>query len=148
MVSPFHSLFTAPPARDRVSGLGADGGSWRIRPTSILDDEADDRFPAFRSAWKQGKPLTELFGNDVFALHGSVGPSGADNHRPDVAKVETFLATTGHYKPVTADGPSGWYGPALKDAIGRFQKDNALAVDHTLTPGGETIGRLGGLLGG
>ncbi|MBI5163356.1 MAG: peptidoglycan-binding protein [Magnetospirillum sp.] len=144
----FQSLFTTPPERDWTSGLGADGGSWRIRPTSILDDEADDRFPAFRSAWKQGKPLTELFGNDVFALHGDVGPSGADNHRPDVAKVETFLANTGHYRPVTDDGPSGWYGPALKDAIGRFQQDNGLTVDHTLTPGGETIGKLGGLLGG
>ncbi|MCA1909205.1 MAG: hypothetical protein LDL39_12670 [Magnetospirillum sp.] len=46
---PFQSPFTDRPERRWVSGPGA-SGDWRIKPTSLLDDDADPRFPAFQQA--------------------------------------------------------------------------------------------------
>jgi hypothetical protein len=143
---PFQSLFTDPPQRRQVSGPGA-SADWRIKPTSLLDDDADPRFPAFQQAWQQGADLGELFGPSPFALHGIVAPSGGDNTRPDVAKVQTLLGKVG-YLDLGQDGPSGYANPATDTAIRKFQKDKGLAVDGVLKPGGPTITALGGLLGG
>ena len=74
--------------------------------------------------------------------------SGADNFRPDVAKVETLLGDAGYYKPLTNDGPNGWHNSNLDQAIRTFQKDKGLEVDGFLKPGGPTIGKIGSLLGG
>lgn len=101
---PFQSLFIDPPKRRWVSGPGA-SGDWRIKPTSLLDDDADPRFPAFQQAWQQGAGLGELFGPNTFDLHGIVAPSGGDNTRPDVAKVQTLLGKAG-YLDLGQDGPS------------------------------------------
>lgn len=142
MTKTFQTLFTDPPARTWVSGLGADAGRFAIKPTSFLDDDADRRFPAFREAWKQGVNLKDLFGPEPFQLHGSVGASGVDNHRPDVAKAETFLHRAGHYKPLTQDGPSGYHNGDLDAAIRTFQKDKQLKVDGLINPGGPTVKAL------
>ncbi|HLO75372.1 MAG TPA: peptidoglycan-binding domain-containing protein [Magnetospirillum sp.] len=138
----FQSLFTDEPDKQWVSGLGYEGGSWRIKPTSFQEDDADQRFPAFQKAWRDGAPNDRMFGDEPFKLHGSVGGSGVDNHRPDVAKVESFLTDTGYYKPLTEDGPSGYHNGNLDKAIRRFQQDNGLAVDGVLKPGGPTIAKL------
>lgn len=69
--------------------------------------------PAFQKAWKDGALVEDVFGPNPFTLHGSVGRSGADNFRPDVAKVETLLGDAGYYKPLTNDGPSGWHNGNL-----------------------------------
>lgn len=138
----FQSLFTEEPEKQWVSGLGYEGGSWRIKPTSFLDDDADQRFPAFQKAWRDGATNDQMFGNEPFKLQGSVGGSGVDNHRPDVAKVESFLTDTGYYKPLTEDGPSGYHNAELDKAIRGFQQDNGLAVDGVLKPGGPTINKL------
>lgn len=138
----FQTLFTDAPARKWVSGLGADGGRFAITPTSFLEDDADRRFPAFREAWKQGANLKDLFGTEPFKLHGSVGASGVDNHRPDVAKAEAFLHRAGYYKPLTEDGPSGYHNGELDAAIRTYQKDNQLKVDGLMNPGGPTVTKL------
>lgn len=143
---PFQSLFTDRPERRWVSGPGA-SGDWRIKPTSLLDDDADPRFPAFQQAWQQGAGLGELFGPTPFDLHGVVAPSGGDNTRPDVAKVQTLLGKAG-YLDLGRDGPSGYANPATDTAIRKFQRDKGLAVDGILKPGGPTISALGGLLVG
>lgn len=100
----FQSLFTDPPQRRQVSGPGA-SGDWRIKPTSLLDDDADPRFPAFQQAWQQGADLGELFGPSPFELHGIVAPSGGDNTRPDVAKVQTLLGKVGYLGTAPAATP-------------------------------------------
>jgi hypothetical protein len=100
--------------------------------------------PAFQKAWKDGALVEDLRS----PVHGTVGRSGADNFRPDVAKVETFLGDVGYYKPLTGDGPSGWHNGNLDSAIRSFQKDKGLEVDGFLKPGGPTIGKIGSLLGG
>lgn len=138
----FQSLFTDEPQKQWVSGLGYEGGSWRIKPTSFLEDDADQRFPAFQKAWRDGATNDQMFGNEPFKLQGSVGGSGVDNHRPDVAKVESFLTDAGYYKPLTEDGPSGYHNGNLDKAIRSFQQDNGLAVDGVLKPGGPTISAL------
>jgi len=138
----FQSLFTDEPQKQWVSGLGYDGGSWRIKPTSFLEDDADQRFPVFQKAWRDGATNDQMFGDEPFKLQGSVGGSGVDNHRPDVAKVESFLTDAGYYKPLTADGPSGYHNGDLDEAIRSFQQANGLAVDGVLKPDGPTISAL------
>lgn len=137
MFQSIQNYFASPP-RLGASPLGAG-----------LSDEGDDpTIPAFQTAWKEGALVEDLFGPKPFALHGSVGASGADNHRPDVAKVETLLGDAGYYKPMTDSGPNGWHNPNLDSAIRSFQKDKELQVDGLLKPGGPTITAIGGLFGG
>lgn len=142
----FRSLFTTRPERQLASGPGA-SAEWRIKPTSFAEDDQDPRFPAFQQAWKQGAGLNDLFGPDPFELHGTVAPSGGDNHRPDVAKVQTLLGKAG-YVDIRDGGPNGYASDMLDSAIRDFQKDQGLKVDGVLKPGGPTITALGGLLGG
>lgn len=131
------SFFTSPP-RQGAAPLGAG--------LSGADD--DPVLPAFRSAWKDGALIEDMFGPEPFKLHGSVGSTGADNHRPDVAKVETLLGDAGYYRPMTSAGPDGWHNPALDQSIRSFQKDKGLLVDGLLKPNGPTITAIGGLFGG
>ncbi|MBN2752108.1 MAG: peptidoglycan-binding protein [Rhodospirillaceae bacterium] len=145
--SDFHSLFSEKPKKTWQSGLGPSGGSWRVRSGSFADDAADDdRFGAFQQAWKSGASNAELFGDDPFQLGGPVGAGSSANRRPDVAKVETFLGRTGHYKPLK-DGPSGYVSNSLDEAIRGYQTDNGLKVDGILNPGGPTIASIIKLIG-
>lgn len=130
MFDKIRPFFTTPPRRP-TSQLGAG-----------MSDEDEPAIPAFQQAWKQGATFEDMFGPNPFTLHGSVGRSGADNHRPDVAKVETFLGDAGYYKPLTNDGPSGWHNANLDSAIRSFQKDKGLEVDGLLKPNGPTIGKI------
>lgn len=136
MFDKIRPFFTNPPRR-QSSPLGAG-----------LSDDDEPAMPAFQQAWKQGATFEDLFGPSPFTLHGSVGRSGADNHRPDVAKVETFLGDAGYYKPLTQDGPDGWHSTNLDSAIRSFQKDKGLKVDGFLKPNGPTLAKIGSLLGG
>ena len=77
---------------------------------------------------------------------GSVGAGSSANRRPDVAKVETFLGQTGHYKPLK-DGPSGYVSNSLDEAIRGYQAENGLDVDGILNPGGPTIAALASSVG-
>ncbi len=142
----FQSLFNEDPERQLVSGPGATS-EWRIKPRSLMDEDADPRFPAFQQAWKQGAGVGDLFGPEPFKLQGTVSPSGGDNTRADVAKVQTLLGKAG-YLDLGQDGPSGYANPNTDKAIRDFQQDNGLQVDGVLKPGGPTIAKLGGLLGG
>lgn len=125
MFQSIRNYFATPPRR-AGSPLGA----------GLSDEDDDPAIPAFQSAWKDGALVEDLFGPKPFALHGSVGASGADNHRPDVAKVETLLGDAGYYKPMTDSGPNGWHNPNLDSAIRSFQKDKGLQVDGLLTRNG------------
>lgn len=136
MLTSIKNLFRSPP-KPRSPGLGAG-----------MSDDDDDRFPTFQEAWKDGATFEDMFGDKPFQLHGSVGGSGADNHRPDVAKVETFLGDAGFYKPMTSEGPTGWHNSNLDQGIKAFQKAHGLKVDGLLNPNGPTITKIGGVLGG
>jgi peptidoglycan hydrolase-like protein with peptidoglycan-binding domain len=97
--------------------------------------ESDPVFDAFRSAWKAGAGLFELFGDAPVKIRQPVGPE-APNRRPDVARVETFLGRTGHLDLGRTDGPTGYYGGRVDHSIRGFQKDNALKIDGLINRAG------------
>lgn len=101
----------------------------------------EPEFDRFRSAWKAGASLIDLFGDDPVKIDKPVGPE-APNRRPDVAKVETFLGRTGHIDLAKTDGPTGYHGGRVDAGIRRFQEANALTVDGLINPGGPTISTL------
>lgn len=74
-------------------------------------------------------------------LTAPVGDGGR-NERLDVAKVESLLGARGYLDLDKTEGPTGYAGVRLTDAVKRFQKDNGLKVDGRLNPDGETIGAL------
>ena len=141
--SDFRSLFSEKPRKIWQPGLGPSGGSWRVSAGSLADDAADDgRFGAFQQAWKRGASNAELFGDDPFQLGGALGAGNSANRRPDVAKVETFLGQTGHYKPLKGEGPGGYVNTRLDEAIRAFQSDNGLDADGIVTPQGMVLALL------
>lgn len=78
---------------------------------------------------------------NIFSLSLPVGMTGK-NRRGDVAKVEGLMGAAGPLDLWQTDGPTGYYGARLEDAVKRFQKSKSLKVDGHLNPGGETIGSL------
>jgi len=82
------------------------------------------------------------FGGSPHNLDGSVGRNGT-NARSDVAKVETLLGQSGHLDLGKTDGPTGYFGSRLEDAVKGYQKDGGLKVDGVLNPQGETMTALG-----
>jgi peptidoglycan hydrolase-like protein with peptidoglycan-binding domain len=57
-------------------------------------------------------------------------------------KVERLLEGVGLLDTRPTEGPTGYYGTRLEEAIKGFQKQNGLSVDGWLAPGGETIRAL------
>ena len=102
----------------------------------------EPEFDAFRSAWKAGSSLFELFGDKPVKLKQPVGPE-ASNRRSDIAKVETFLGPTGHLDLTKTDGPTGYYGSRVDQGIRAFPRDNALHIDGLINPDGPTLQRIG-----
>jgi len=95
--------------------------------------------------WKKNKNKTATK-SGFFDLSAPVGMGGA-SHRDDVVKVEGLLANTGHYDLKATEGPTGYAGARLDDAIKRYQGDNGLKVDGLLNPRGPTLASLGERLG-
>ncbi len=77
----------------------------------------------------------------LFRLTGSVGMT-ASNNRRDVAKIEILMDRTGYLDLRQTDGPTGYYGERLKQAVEKFQKDHNLKKDGLVRPQGETIRKL------
>jgi len=80
--------------------------------------------------------------SNPFVLSGPVRGSGKNN-RTDVGKVEALLRLAGVFDVDATDGPTGYYGTRLKEAISSFQKNRGLKVDGAVNPGGETLKALG-----
>ncbi len=76
-----------------------------------------------------------------FNLATSVGRIGG-NERNDVAKIETLLGQSGHLDLSKTEGPTGFFGTRVEDAVKNFQKDYGLRIDGLVNPGGETIRAL------
>jgi len=62
---------------------------------------------------------------NLFKLAESVGGSSS-NRRRDVAKVEALMDQTGYLDLRQTDGPTGYYGERLRQAVEGFQKDHGL----------------------
>lgn len=109
-------------------------------PLGRLRIDPDELAEQIRRAWRNGRHLDD-FGEILPALSGSVGRDGG-NRREDVAKVETLLSETGDMDLRKTDGPTGYAGMRLENAILNFQKRNGLKPDGYVAPGGETIRAL------
>ncbi len=111
-------MFDKPPRHTR--GLREPFG--RIMPSPSVDTD-----------------ISEL--KNLFTLARPVGGAVSTNRR-DIAKVETLMDQTGYLDLAQTDGPTGYYGERLKQAVEGFQKDNALRRDGRINPRGETIRAL------
>ncbi len=141
---PFHSLFTDQPETEYVPDImGRLGqGDTVVKPDPGPIGTPNPRFDEFIKAERLGAGLTDLFGEkDTLAIKGPVGPV-APNRRADVGKVQTLLSRTGSFDLDPTDGPTGYYGTRLEDAITGFQSTNGLKADGLLKPGGKTIKTL------
>lgn len=138
----YRSLFNEEPEIVPVIGSGPGGVQKMVRQPSLVDDATDPRFPAFQQAWREGKPVDDLLGDEPFRLKARIAGNGGDNWRPDVAKVQVLLNKAGYHTIASEEGPNGYHSRALDDDIRRFQRDNKLDVDGKLSPDGETIRTL------
>ena len=98
---------------------------------------ADDRFTP------PPKPGSReyLDARKLFKLTASIGERGA-NDRTDVGKLEALLYMAGVFDLDGSNGPTGYYGERLKQAVKAFQKARGLRVDGDVGPKGETIRTL------
>jgi|GEM_PF-2696644 len=101
--------------------------------------------------WVDDKPKTSLVARQKksdlpkgFIFNPIKSPIGksAPNRSQDIKLVETLLGKSGHLDLKQTDGPTGYFGTRLKDAIKGFQKDKGLKVDGVILPKGETFGAL------
>ncbi len=113
-------------------------GDTVVKPDPGPIGTPNPRFDEFIKAEQSGMGLSDLFGAKPLAIKGPVGPFGP-NRRADVGKVETFLSRTGNHDLDPTDGPTGYYGSRLEDAINAFQRNNKLKPDGLVKPFGETI---------
>ncbi len=79
--------------------------------------------------------------SDPFALSGPVGRRGG-NAREDVGRIECLLKLAGVHDLAPTDGPTGYFGTRLEEAVKAFQKDHGLRTDGEINPGGETLKAL------
>ena len=138
----FRSVFEGDEGFDyHADPMGKVGGGTRVPRDPTRTPEGMKKFNAFRAAWTDGKDLSSLFGRDIFGTKAPVAPQGP-NRRPDVAKIEALLGRTGDLDLSVTEGPTGYYGARLEEALQGYQGRNGLKVDGIANPAGETIGQL------
>lgn len=126
---------------DSMGRLGR--GIWRRRRRSDPFGRIaiDPDFERFRDDFDFGKPVGNIFRSRPFDLVAPVGRE-SENERFDVARIETLLAKAGFLDLKPTEGPTGYYGLALEDAIRKFQAAEDLKVDGLINPGGPTLSAL------
>lgn len=85
----------------------------------------------------------ELPGEDLFELQAGVG-LGQANAPGDVRRLQALLHLEGYLDAAVTEGPTGIWGSRDDYALRKFQKDNGLAIDGIVLPGGETLEALRG----
>jgi peptidoglycan hydrolase-like protein with peptidoglycan-binding domain len=114
---------------DPLGRLGK--GKW------VGEEDLPDPFGRIAGARREQNVTIRADGGAPLVV-GSVGRTGT-NKRRDVATIEVLLGQTGHLDLNETDGPTGYYGTRLGQAIKRFQKDHGLTADGLVTPDGETL---------
>lgn len=84
-----------------------------------------------------------LRGDGPFDLVAGVG-GGQANRPADVGKLQALLHLEGYLDAAATNGPTGLWGSREDYALRKFQKDNGLAIDGIVLPGGETIEAIRG----
>ena len=76
--------------------------------------------------------------SDVFKITSPVGPTD-ENTPDDVARVEILMDHVGELDLKQTEGPTGFYGERLRQAIMAFQKRAGLPTTGRITPSGTTM---------
>lgn len=84
-----------------------------------------------------------LSGDDLFDLQAGVGP-GQTNRHADVCKLQGLLHLEGYLDTAATNGPTGVWGARDDYALRKFQRENGLAIDGVVRPGGETLEAIRG----
>jgi hypothetical protein len=74
----------------------------------------------------------------LFDLREGVG-AGQANRPEDVCRLQALLHLEGYLDTAITNGPSGHWDARADFSLRKFQKDNGLAIDGIVRPGGETI---------
>ena len=91
----------------------------------------------------EGFLADSLSGDGLFDLQAGVG-SGQANRPADVRRLQGLLHLEGYLDTAATGGPTGLWGGRDDYALRKFQKDNGLAIDGIVLPGGETIETIRG----
>lgn len=75
---------------------------------------------------------------DIFSISSPVGPDSTNNAE-DVARVEIMMDQLGELDLSHTDGPTGYYGERLKQAISAFQKKVGLPETGRIAPSDTTM---------
>ena len=76
--------------------------------------------------------------SDIFNISSAVGPSDA-NDPDDVARVEILMDHLGELNLGLTDGPTGYYGERLKQAISAFQTKSGLPATGRIAVSDSTM---------
>lgn len=79
----------------------------------------------------------------LFDLQAGVGP-GQTNRHADVCKLQGLLHLEGYLDTAATNGPTGVWGARDDYALRKFQRENGLAIDGVVRPGGETLEAIRG----
>lgn len=74
---------------------------------------------------------------DITILEAAIGPKN-DNRPEDVAKIEIMLDQVGLLDLQETDGPTGFYGERLRQAINILQRQSRLKETGKVAPGDRT----------
>ncbi len=76
--------------------------------------------------------------DNLTALSAAIGPS-ADNQPDDVARIETLMDMLGELNLQETDGPTGYYGERLRQAIVAYQRKNQIPQTGVIAPNDATM---------
>lgn len=82
-------------------------------------------------------------GDSMFDLQAGVGAGQANAHA-DVCKLQALLHLEGYLDAAATGGPTGLWSGRDDYALRKFQKENGLAIDGIVLPGGETLEAIRG----
>ena len=90
------------------------------------NDDSQDRYKALEN---------------ITTLSAAVGPT-AENKPEDVAKAEIMLDMLGELNLAETEGPTGYYGERLRQAIAAYQGKNNLPQTGVISPNDSTLSAI------
>ncbi|MBT4890048.1 MAG: hypothetical protein HON65_10900 [Rhodospirillales bacterium] len=75
---------------------------------------------------------------NITMISAGVGPT-AENKPEDVAKVETMLGMLGEMSLTETEGPTGYFGERLRQAIATYQAKNKIPQSGSIFPNDVTM---------
>jgi peptidoglycan hydrolase-like protein with peptidoglycan-binding domain len=102
--------------------------------------KTDDKYPDPFGRLMEDDGSQNKFKNmeNLTSLDGAIGPT-AENDPDDVAKVELLMSKLGELNLQDTDGPTGYYGERLRQAIVSYQRKNQIPQSGAIVPNDPTM---------